>query len=153
MPRFTNKVKSRSKLKALMNKLKNLDGSSAAAGYDDSVQHSTAKLGMATLAYIHEMGAPAANIVPRPFMTQAARYDADNIPLKDRGDVVEQYLYLKKPLKPLLNALSRRIEDNITFAMDVGNFVVTSNPTPLLDTWELREGVLRFVMTGKNRNS
>lgn len=147
-PKFTNKVTSKNNLTNLMKKLKNLDGAEASAGFDDVDKHAESGTGMATIAYIHEHGTK--HIPARPFMTQAAQHDRDHITLKDRADLIEKHLYDKKPLRPLLSKLSWRIADNIPYAITSGNYVVTNNPTPLLDTLEMVQSVRRWSKTGKD---
>lgn len=147
--KFTNKVKhTGGGIAGLLKKLKTIDGAEASAGYDDT-PHSSANMSLATLAYLHEMGAPKANIVARPFMTEAAYHNQDNITLDYTAKQVQQYLYGKGVnFRTVLHRIADMAKDNIPYAMDTGNYVITKNPTPLMDTWELRESAKSFVKTG-----
>lgn len=156
MPKFTSKVKQSKgdvSLASVMKKLENVNDTEIAAGFDDT-PHSTARMGMATLAYIHQMGAPEANIVARPFMTVASQLDLMNIQPEDLSEPVEKYLYTKsRAWKSSLQGVADTLQRDIEDAFHVGNYTVKSNPTPLLDTHELSENVVSRVTTGKDKQN
>ena len=150
MPKLSNKVvyeKGKVSLEDIIKSAKQLDGAEAAAGYDDKV-HSSSGLGLASLAYLHEMGAPQANIQSRDFMTQAHYENERTVSLDELGELVEQIIYYEADPDYELNQLADELALNIPFILNQGNFVVTNNPTPLIETGELREGVETFVSTG-----
>lgn len=132
--KIKSSVKCTSSMKTFLNKLKALDGKAVGAGYDDKI-HRASGMPIAQLALIHEMGI---GVVQRPFMSQAFT-EVRGINDTYAPKAIKSILYDNAPMETTLKQqLGNPIRDAITYTIDMGMFPVTNNPTPLIDTGELR---------------
>ncbi len=140
MSKFTSKVTSTNTLPQLLQKLKSLDNYEAQAGFDDKA-HPESGTPMHMVAEANEFGI---GVVERPFMTDAFAYTLAN--KKYLAKAVYKIIYGKAKSRDVYRDIAEDMAQTIRDIIDEGNFEVTSNPTPLLNTHSMRNSVLSAVV-------
>lgn len=123
----------------------------------------------ATLAFIHQNGSPAANIPPRPFMTEGAKFGQDKITagLKRIGDAALDPKTTTEKLNQLYGRLGQDAASAIKRKLTLGPWHELADSTkafrrrigkrldmkPLIFTGQLRAAITWVVrVAGSDRN-
>lgn len=140
MSKFTSKVTSTNTLPQLLKKLESLDMWEAEAGFDDR-DHPESGTPLWVVARTNEFGE---GVMERPFMSNAFAYTMAN--KKSLVKALQTVIYGKATAKGMYMDIAEDMAQTIRDIIDEGNFVVTNNPTPLIDSGFLRSNVLAGVV-------
>ena len=119
----------------MIERLKAIDNNIIEYGYYDDQYHSSGKLSMSHIAYIHNYGDDSSNIPARPFMDQTndkltIDYQVKNEWKNDLWDYLSDKKGKSVNIRTLYTKFAREAVDTIPLVIDAQNFL------PLSPSWE-----------------
>ena len=135
-------MKSHSKLASLVERIAALNNQQAEIGYfEDSGQHTLAKMSYAALAYLHEFPIKGKHPI-RPVLGQIAPMQGEASNRVFFKSLLQDYVRIgsKYKVEDVLTSVGRKWTQKGKYIFGNSSMlIVTKNPTPLYDTGELSD--------------
>lgn len=142
---MANRVRSKVKVhknihKRFKKKMESLEKREIQIGFGKE-RHGPSGFSYATLAGIHNFGI---GVTRRPFIQYAFElWVLQGIDLV--APAIAKIIYKDQPVVATLRLVAEPMTEIMTFSIDAGNWPITNNPTPLIDTGALRIGAKYWV--------